>query len=584
MEKCKREEAPEGSSMPPPKRVCFKAEQDVKLVDKCVIREESAREALDAESAEDRSDLDARYPKDEVEKIRRRKKILAAGVAALGYGVSDTDVDTVNSRSAAVAASEADPEVEKDETGVAFEPFNMRKEFQEGTFDEDGNYVWRAKLHEEVKDGWLDAIDAGDARTAFRTEDERRRVLSRMDAEPEAVAVDVPASLRALSELLQPGETPTAAIRRVKAEASQRHAKEAAAECSVGGGRGGERGAGSASEASASEASASARQERRREEDEEDEAFRRPAARRKRRRDGEASSGGAGNEPAKADEAVERGGAKPPAEAPSAGSGSDSAKPGGAPPTNAADERMETDDEKDDGEPARRARAPQRRQAKGTRGGKMDGEELRVFNAITDLCSSLMTIGRNVYFLRREDILKELDAERARATPGTDGAETPMEDASREASGMASGSRGAPTTYWQFRWLNNPTDTEIHGPYPAAMFQAWMQQGFISDETSMEVRQTSAANDPLDGVWLSWRQADFRSAEEAEEEEREREAEEEEREREEEADRARAEEAARSKKQRELDGEDDEGEGAEYEKRSRKDDRVMKMLEKSGAR
>lgn len=42
---------------------------------------------------------------------------------------------------------------------------------------------------------------------------------------------------------------------------------------------------------------------------------------------------------------------------------------------------------------------------------------------------------------------------------------------------------------------------------------AWSSQNFISDENPVEVRRVSAANDPLDGVWLPWRSVDFRSEE-----------------------------------------------------------------------
>lgn len=45
------------------------------------------------------------------------------------------------------------------EAGVAFEPFHLRKERQEGCFDAEGNYVL-FKL-DEVKDAWLDSLKAG---------------------------------------------------------------------------------------------------------------------------------------------------------------------------------------------------------------------------------------------------------------------------------------------------------------------------------------------------------------------------------------------------------------------------------------
>ena len=45
------------------------------------------------------------------------------------------------------------------EAGVAFEPFHLKKEREEGYFDPDGNYI-QYKL-DEVKDAWLDSLAAG---------------------------------------------------------------------------------------------------------------------------------------------------------------------------------------------------------------------------------------------------------------------------------------------------------------------------------------------------------------------------------------------------------------------------------------
>lgn len=45
------------------------------------------------------------------------------------------------------------------EAGVAFEPFHLKKEREEGYFDSDGNYI-QYKL-DEVKDAWLDSLADG---------------------------------------------------------------------------------------------------------------------------------------------------------------------------------------------------------------------------------------------------------------------------------------------------------------------------------------------------------------------------------------------------------------------------------------
>lgn len=45
------------------------------------------------------------------------------------------------------------------EAGIAFEPFHLKKEREEGYFDADGNYI-QYKL-DEVKDAWLDSLVQG---------------------------------------------------------------------------------------------------------------------------------------------------------------------------------------------------------------------------------------------------------------------------------------------------------------------------------------------------------------------------------------------------------------------------------------
>ncbi|KEP63052.1 UNVERIFIED_CONTAM: hypothetical protein HHA_217010 [Hammondia hammondi] len=542
MEQPEREQPPGGAVA---KRVCFKQEQEVRFVEKWAGEGSSPHAEEQKDTA---ADLDSQYSKDEVEKIRRRKRVLAAGVGSLGYGVGDTEVDTVNLRSAAVAASEADPEVEKDEKGVVFEPFNMRREMMEGTFDEEGNYLWRAKQPAVVADGWLDAIDAGDASTAFRTEEARQRALSEMCVEAEATVVDVPESLRELAELLRVGESPTEAMRRIKASARER-------ECACGEVRRQE----TACRERANSAHGPRESKRRREEEnEEDDAFCRPTAKRTRRKKREEDSGHLGREEPEGEEkAKEEGNAEK--EEGNAEKEEEKSFQGGKSSEGERGERREGFGRKES------ARVSKRREVNR---GRMNEDELRVFNAITDLCSSLMAVGKNVYFLRKEEILNEIEKT---VKPATDDAIANVESDAAHAEEAASG-EGA--TLWQFRWLHNPSDTEIHGPYPASLFRAWIEQGFVSDETAMEVRQVSASNDPLDGVWLSWRDADFRSAHEQEEDERRREADSDE-------ERARAKE--RRRKQSKARGEEDEGEEeeAKEEKEFRKTERVMRMLQQT---
>lgn len=130
--------------------------------------------------------------------------------------------------------------------GVSITPFNLDEEMQEGHFDSEGNYF--VKKEEQIRDNWLDNIDwvrikeqpfkkkkkglgakrtrrAGDEDEA---EEEKKREEQQADKDDEEEeeeetepAEDPLASYtqnqltEALVELLQPGETVTAALRRL---------------------------------------------------------------------------------------------------------------------------------------------------------------------------------------------------------------------------------------------------------------------------------------------------------------------------------------------------------------------------------
>lgn len=132
--------------------------------------------------------------------------------------------------------------------GVSITPFNLEEEMQEGHFDSEGNYF--IKKEEQIRDNWLDNIDwvrikeqpfkkkkkglgakrtrrAGDEDEA---EEERQREEKQTaedgeeedDEEEEKEPVEDPLAsytqqqlLEALLELLQPGETVAAGLRRL---------------------------------------------------------------------------------------------------------------------------------------------------------------------------------------------------------------------------------------------------------------------------------------------------------------------------------------------------------------------------------
>ncbi|KAL8438709.1 hypothetical protein Efla_005247 [Eimeria flavescens] len=156
--------------------------------------------------------LESKFTKETVEDLRRRKRALAAGVERLGLGARAADFDVNDSAAAADAAGEADPD-EADAGEVPLEPFNMRKEMQEGAFDEDGTYLWRKTNPDEVRDPWLDSLADSSSSVSDAV---RQRLFAASESSPvPEVSVDVVDSLRKILQVLHPTETPSRALRRL---------------------------------------------------------------------------------------------------------------------------------------------------------------------------------------------------------------------------------------------------------------------------------------------------------------------------------------------------------------------------------
>merc|ERR1719253_17874 len=60
--------------------------------------------------------------------------------------------------------------------GYMLEPFNMRRENEEGKFDEGGHYVKNLDEEKAVTDAWLDTVDMGEKESTFRTLEEKRKL------------------------------------------------------------------------------------------------------------------------------------------------------------------------------------------------------------------------------------------------------------------------------------------------------------------------------------------------------------------------------------------------------------------------
>ncbi|KAL8447096.1 hypothetical protein Emed_004620 [Eimeria media] len=348
--------------------------------------------------------LESRFTKETVEDLRRRKRALAAGVDRLGLGARPADFDVSDSAAAADAAGEADPD-EADAGEVPLEPFNMRKEMQEGAFDEDGTYIWRKSNPEEVRDPWLDSLGAA----ATVSEAVKQRYATEAESAPAPeVSVNVVESLRKILQVLNPGETPSRALRRLAEGGPSRGPPSAGA----------------------------------------------------------------------------------PSGAPAGGSKGKGKKNRILPALAAAAER----------EAAAAAAAAEG--GEGEKGANLDAaDKQKTFDSLTEICTALLATGRNVYFITKEQLEEMTLREVANNLNGQSAADD------------APTGQGTPAVLWQFRWTQNPQDKEVHGPYDSNTFLSWIEQKFISDENPVEVRRVSAANDPLDGVWLPWRSVDFRSDE-----------------------------------------------------------------------
>ncbi|ORY09903.1 hypothetical protein BCR34DRAFT_362992 [Clohesyomyces aquaticus] len=90
--------------------------------------------------------------------------------------------------------------------------FNMRKEQEEGRFDESGNYVRRARDPEAEQDNWLEGISKKDVKKAREAHEKREAELKEQRRADDAIVTsDV---LTTLIPLLEKAETPMEALSR----------------------------------------------------------------------------------------------------------------------------------------------------------------------------------------------------------------------------------------------------------------------------------------------------------------------------------------------------------------------------------
>ncbi|KAL3150641.1 hypothetical protein ABBQ32_000442 [Trebouxia sp. C0010 RCD-2024] len=128
-------------------------------------------------------------------------------------GIEDTSI----LEDVAEAEEEYDrPEQAFNEAGVAFEPFHLKREREEGYFDSDGNYI-QYKL-DEVKDAWLDSLADGTSTTGSAATTASDQAGKQSAAPAQVLELDADELLtykRRLLDFLQPQETVLAALRRL---------------------------------------------------------------------------------------------------------------------------------------------------------------------------------------------------------------------------------------------------------------------------------------------------------------------------------------------------------------------------------
>ncbi|KAI9227996.1 MAG: hypothetical protein DHS80DRAFT_16229 [Piptocephalis tieghemiana] len=110
-----------------------------------------------------------------------------------------------------------DPSVmDNEENAIPLEPFNVRAEMEEGAFKEDGTYVRDAPDPEARHDVWLQGMASTDVISEAKEAQDRREKEARMnETRSRQEALDPQEAQAILARLLQPGETPLKAMRRL---------------------------------------------------------------------------------------------------------------------------------------------------------------------------------------------------------------------------------------------------------------------------------------------------------------------------------------------------------------------------------
>ncbi|KAJ1915140.1 hypothetical protein H4219_004473 [Mycoemilia scoparia] len=123
------------------------------------------------------------------------------------------DIGSSEFKSLGAQSDSADSDDSDDNKGKnnkeRFEAFNMKSDYEEGHFDETGNFVWNKKDSDAIHDIWLDGVKKKDIKKAMEAENKRQQMVKEKLEKQEQenrkwTESDV---LIGMAGLMKPGET-----------------------------------------------------------------------------------------------------------------------------------------------------------------------------------------------------------------------------------------------------------------------------------------------------------------------------------------------------------------------------------------
>ena len=125
----------------------------------------------------------------------------------------DSDEVEKNDTESLISDQDEDADVEPHRSldQVKITPFNMKHEYEEGKFDQDGTFIPTPDA-DAAEDRWLEGIGEAEIRAAHRAVSERAAVIKVEKNRLEGVSEDE--LINRLKEFMEPGETVAEALRR----------------------------------------------------------------------------------------------------------------------------------------------------------------------------------------------------------------------------------------------------------------------------------------------------------------------------------------------------------------------------------